>query len=237
MLSLGIDCSDFGVSVALAYQDELIVENTTAANKRASKFLITQIQQLFNNTGRSLTEVEKIAVASGPGSFTGLKIGVTAGKVLAAVNNAQIYGISSLKNLAYPLLGTRVPVLALISARHNNFYAGIYQKQGDKIINLMPDVYANFSVIKENLSQFNDLIIIGSGLDEIKEDLEVAGRVVDVKENNLIPRGFSTIILSSGEEPVEAGLFVPNYIRDPQAVLVWDKNNPDHEKINYVEEI
>lgn len=237
MLSLGIDCSEFGISVALAEGTNLIMEQTTTNNQRASKSLIPQIQSLFVNQSKTLAEVQIVAVAQGPGSFTGLKIGVTAGKVLAAVNQAQLFGISSLANLAFPLLGTERPVLALLSARHHNFYAGIYQKKSEKIVNLLPDSYLNFGVLKEKLNSYQDLLIIGSGLATVTSELNQLGTIVHVESNNLMPRGFNAILLSQGQKAISPSDFVPNYIRDPQAVLVWEKNNPQQPKVNYVEEI
>lgn len=237
MLSLGIDCSEFGVSVALANDKQLIMEQSTTENKRASQFLVPQIKALFKNTPYKLAQVESIAVAQGPGSFTGLKIGVTAGKVLANVNHAKLFGISSLVNLAFPLLTTGNPVLTLISARHQNFYAGIYQKKSRKIVTLLPDSYLNYSVLREKIKHFNGLLIMGAGLEDVKTDLKEFGIIIPVSSGNLFPRGYSAILLSKGEKSISPDQFVPNYIRDPQAVLAWEKNNPEHSVINYVEEI
>ncbi|BDR58768.1 tRNA (adenosine(37)-N6)-threonylcarbamoyltransferase complex dimerization subunit type 1 TsaB [Xylocopilactobacillus apicola] len=234
MLKLGIDCSEFGVSVALCEDNRLLVENTTGADKRASKFLVPHICDLLSQTNHSLAEVQQISVANGPGSFTGLKIGVTAAKVLAALNHAQLFAVSSLKNLAFNLLHTDQPVLSMISARHGNFYAGIYQNNNGKISTLMNDSYVNFSTLKADLVQFQDLLIVGSGLDEFADELANFGKI---ESKNLIPKGYSTILLSKDELPQDPDHLVPNYLRDPQAVLVWEKNNPNHENENYVAEI
>ena len=237
MLSLGIDCSEFGVSVALAKESELLSQLTCGANKKTSKFLVSQIEQLFENNDQELKEVKRICVAYGPGSFTGLKISVTAGKVLALCNQAKLYGISSLKNLSYPLLGTNQPVLAMLSARHGNFYAGVYQKQNSNIVSLVPDEYVNFSKLETQISDFKNLLIIGSGLDEFIDKLQKYGAVVSANLNNLIPGGYSTILLSENERSMDPEKFVPMYLRDPQAVLNWKKNRLDSESIKYVEEI
>lgn len=237
MLKLGIDCSEFGVSVALAENGNLLVENTTSKNRRASEYLVTQIQQIISQTDRNLADIEQIYAANGPGSFTGLKIGVTAAKVLAKINQAELFGVSSLKNLAFPLLTTEYPVLAMISARHGNFYAGIYQKKDSKILTILPDTYINFSVLAPFLEKLSNLFIIGSGLTEYESDLSKFGSVVEVESQNLVPRGFSTIILGSDLRPTSPDQFTPNYLRDPQAVLVWKKNHPGQELDNYVEEV
>ena len=95
-----IDTSNQPMSIALMNDDEVLAIKTTNSKKDHSSQLMPGIQSLFNESNLKKQELDGIVVAKGPGSYTGVRIGVTVAKTLAYALNTKLYGVSSLKALA-----------------------------------------------------------------------------------------------------------------------------------------
>jgi tRNA threonylcarbamoyladenosine biosynthesis protein TsaB len=129
MKLLAIDTANWPLGVALADGERLLGEINTYITKNHSLRLMPAIEHLFEQLDWEPSMLEGIVVADGPGSYTGVRIGVTAAKTLAWSLKLPLLGISSLQHHAQTvgssmMLGVTVP---LIDARRDNVYAGIYQ--------------------------------------------------------------------------------------------------------------
>lgn len=114
-------------SIALTEGEQVVAELLLNLSSPHSDRLLPGIKQLLDATGISLADLDAVAVVVGPGSFTGLRVGVATAKGLALAANRPLVGLSSLQTLACQVPGTRLPVCALLDARKHEVYAGLYQ--------------------------------------------------------------------------------------------------------------
>lgn len=124
---LAVDTSTTSCSVALFRNDRLLAEELYTAGKTHSRHLVSMIHRLLERCACDPADIGGIAVTRGPGTFTGLRIGLSTVKGLAAATRAPVVGISSLAALAYPLALHDCPVVAMIDARRGEVYYALYR--------------------------------------------------------------------------------------------------------------
>lgn len=125
-LILILDTATTAGSVALCRGERLLAELVVDSSLSHSDKLLQQVEQILAEQQCSLAEVSAFAVIDGPGSFTGLRVGVAAAKGLARACRRPLYGLSSLQLLAAALPYTTLPVCALIDARKKEVYAATF---------------------------------------------------------------------------------------------------------------
>jgi len=138
MLVLGIESSTPVASVALVSADGLKGEMTLNTGFTHSEQLLPLIDGLLRQTGCSLDKVEGIAVSRGPGSFTGLRIGMATAKGLAQGRGVPLAGVPTLQALAYRCFAGRGLVSALLNARRQEVYAALYRVEENTIRQVLP---------------------------------------------------------------------------------------------------
>ena len=149
MKSLFINTSSFFMSIAILENDKLLYKKEEEIPVDMATRIIPFIEECFNNVNFNIEDIDKIFVVNGPGSFTGVRIGVTAAKVLAWTMKKDIIPLSSLEVLAstYTDSKYRIP---LIDARRGYVFAGVYDST---LNNVMEDKYISLSDLdsyKEN---------------------------------------------------------------------------------------
>lgn len=127
MKILALDSSGLVASVALVQDDNLIAEYTVQYKKTHSQTLLPMLEEIRRMVDLDLEEVDAIAVASGPGSFTGLRIGSATAKGLAFALEKPIIPVPTLDGLAYQMYGTDALVCPIMDARRSQVYTGIYE--------------------------------------------------------------------------------------------------------------
>ena len=127
MKVLAIDTSGLVASVALTEDDVLRAEFTTNDKKTHSQTLLPMLDQLRQMTSLELDAVDAIAIAAGPGSFTGLRIGSATAKGLGLALRKPLVEVPTLEGLAYNLWGTDKLVCPMMDARRNQVYTGLYE--------------------------------------------------------------------------------------------------------------
>ncbi len=127
MKILGIDTSGLVASVALVEDDVLRAEFTTNDKKTHSQTLLPMLEQIRGMLGLELDSVDAIAIAAGPGSFTGLRIGSATAKGLGLALGKPLVEVPTLEGLAYNLWGTDKLVCPMMDARRNQVYTGLYE--------------------------------------------------------------------------------------------------------------
>ena len=125
-LILILDTATTAGSVALCRGESLLAEIVVDSSLNHSDKLLQQVEQILAEQRCSLSEVSAFAVIDGPGSFTGLRVGVAAAKGLARACQRPLYGLSSLQLLAAALPFANLPVCALIDARKKEVYAATF---------------------------------------------------------------------------------------------------------------
>ena len=156
MITLFIDTSTEYLTVALI-KDDIILKETTVTSSEHSKYAMPEIERLFTETNIDRKSVNKIMVVDGPGSFTGIRIGVTIAKTYAWACNINVIPISTLK--AYALSHTGYDYyIPYIDARRGYVYAGIYDKNYNEILN---DTYISLDELLEKAKELNNKAFIG----------------------------------------------------------------------------
>jgi tRNA threonylcarbamoyladenosine biosynthesis protein TsaB len=141
VLTLAMETSGGVGSAALMLEDGTVIERVFPEGTTHGKGLLPACDALFRESGRTIAEVGLVAVSLGPGSFTGLRVGVSAAKGMAFALGAALVGVSTLEVLAHnapdDVEGAIVPVL---DARRGHVHAALYSREGDAIIRRSEDL-------------------------------------------------------------------------------------------------
>jgi len=133
MKILGIDTSSRFNTIGLISGNQILADFTWESRDSLQK-IILNIDLVLRNGGLTLADVDRLAVGLGPGSWTGVRVGVTVGKILAYAMNKPICGVSSLDALAYQARNMPILLCPLIDAGKENVYAAFYRPQGETIV-------------------------------------------------------------------------------------------------------
>lgn len=183
MTILALESSATACSVALCRDGKLVAESYQNSGLTHSRTLLPMVKSLLENCGESLENVNVVAVAAGPGSFTGLRIGVSTAKGLAWPDNKDCAACSTLESMAWPLahLEGKLIVCAM-DARRQQVYNALFLAQGGALQRLTPDRAISLAELGEELKNYkNCKIVVGDGAqlcyNTLKEqglDLELA---------------------------------------------------------------
>lgn len=177
MKILALDSSGLVASVALSEDDNLIAEYTVQYKKTHSQTLLPMLQEIGRMVELDLDTVDAIAVAAGPGSFTGLRIGSATAKGLAFAMKKPIVPVPTVDGLAYQMYGAGDLVCPIMDARRNQVYTGIYEFIPDQDGQFTYDMRVikeqcavSFDEIAEILNGYNrDVIFLGDGVPVFQE--------------------------------------------------------------------
>lgn len=126
MLLLAIDTSGMKGGIALLENEQLLAEKTLALDGRASKVLLPTIDQIFEETECQRQDLKAVAVTLGPGSFTGIRIGLATAQGIAQALDLPVYGVPSLLALAYPVRDEADKIAVVRPARAGEVYLAVY---------------------------------------------------------------------------------------------------------------
>jgi len=225
MTILAIDTSNYVLGVALLEDNQVLGEYMTNLKKNHSVRIMPAIQTLMKDCERVPADLTKIVVAKGPGSYTGVRIGVTIAKTLAWTLNIPLVGISSLEILA---AGTGRYfdgyVSPIFDARRGQVYTALYQYQNSKLTAVKQDQLVMLNDWALKLQEMdkpilfvgNDLPIHQAKIEEILGEKAIFARVT---EHNPRPAELAWLGLDKPGEDLHS--FVPNYIRLAEAEAKW----------------
>lgn len=132
MTLLALDTSTEWASVALYDGRDVLAEETWQAQRRHGDELFPTIERLLVRARITLASIDRVAVATGPGSFTGLRVAIAAAQGIARGAGAALVGVSTLDVLAYPHAASKQPTCPLLPAGRDEFYAAFYQERNRK---------------------------------------------------------------------------------------------------------
>ena len=178
MKILALDSSGIVASVAVAEDDTLLAEYTVNYKKTHSQTLLPMLDEIVKMTELDMNSVDAIAVAAGPGSFTGLRIGSATAKGLGLALKKPLIHVPTVDALAYNLYDTRGLICPIMDARRNQVYTGIYRFEEHKL-SVVKSQWAG--AVAELLEILNDMgeqvTFLGDGVpvfrDVIEETLKV----------------------------------------------------------------
>ena len=205
MITLFIDTSFSDVSIALLKDNKIINKIVKSIPNEHSKYAITYIEEVLKISDITPNEVENIMVVNGPGSFTGIRIGLTIAKIYAYLLNIKVKLISSLKTLALSEDGEYI--LSLIDAKNNNYYLGLYD---DNYNEVLKEHFSNLDEVYEIIAKYSNIKIVSNS--SLNIDNYTLINELDIEK---------IVEYYQDKEKVNAHQVLPNYLKLPQ---VLEKN-------------
>lgn len=160
MKILAVESSALTASVAVCEDSFPIASMTLQTGHTHSDTLLPMVEQLLAHAGLSVQEIDLFAVPTGPGSFTGIRIGVSLIKGLAFNSGKPCVGTSSLEGMAYNLYGFSGILCPVMDARRNQLYNALFRFEGDKLIRLTEDRLIPASTLAEELAAYHESVIL-----------------------------------------------------------------------------
>ena len=185
MKILAVDTSSKICAVAILEDSNVIDEIKLDNGKTHSENLMPILKEVLEKNNITLDQIDLIAVSVGPGSFTGIRIGIASIKPIAEVYKLPVASVTSLETLARNIEteDADTTIVSLIDAKNNQVYAGFFDNQ----YNLKEDEYADdINVILEKASKYNKFVFVGDGA-KIHEELiknKFANKEIVFAENN-----------------------------------------------------
>ncbi|MCO5497872.1 tRNA (adenosine(37)-N6)-threonylcarbamoyltransferase complex dimerization subunit type 1 TsaB [Enterococcus innesii] len=226
MKTLAIDTSNQTLAVAVVDGQEVLGQSQTMAIKNHSTALMPAIDGLMQAVGLAPKELEQIVVAKGPGSYTGLRIGVTTAKTLAQTLNIPLIGVSSLKTVAANCVGVSQVIVPLFDARRQNVYAGAYQWHNGTLETRIKDQHISLSELLIQLKAVDgqEVLFVGADTVKFKDMIEAELPTVHINQVSLwnYPNGVVLAAIAKEEAPVASiHDFVPDYLKLVEAEEKW----------------
>lgn len=233
MKILALESSAVAASVCVCEEEALIAQSFQHTGLTHSRTLMPMCDALLKNCGLTLDEMDLIAVAAGPGSFTGLRIGVAAAKGLAWPGDKLCAGVSTLEAMAWPLAHMETEVCAVMDARRNQVYNARFAAAAGGLERLCPDRAISIDVLaKELLEHKKPQILVGDGAKLCYNELINRGLAVKLAPPHLlyqsawgVARG--ALELSRAGGLVTAAALMPVYHRLSQAERERLERNKD----------
>ena len=218
MKVLAFDTSSKALSLAILEDKQVLAETTINIKKNHSITLMPAIDFLMESLDWTPKDLDRIVVAEGPGSYTGLRIAVATAKTLAHTLNIELVGMSSLWALVpYQQEGLFVP---LMDARRNNVYAGFYENAKP----VMPEAHLSFEEVLEKVKGASQVTFVGEVAPFVEQIQEHLPRT-NYKET--LPNAATLALLAWDKEADSLHDFVPNYLKRVEAEENWLKNHTE----------
>lgn len=178
MKILGLDSSGIVASVAVVQDDVLVAEYTVNYKKTHSQTLLPMLDEIVRMTELDLNTIDAIAIAAGPGSFTGLRIGSATAKGLGLALKKPLIAVPTVEGLAYNLYDTEGLICPIMDARRKQVYTGLYQFEDHKLKVTEDQMAIPMEQMIEKLNHYQKLVtFLGDGVpvfrEMIQENLEV----------------------------------------------------------------
>ena len=166
---LGIDTSGKTASVALCTEDKVLAQTTFYTTLTHSQVILPICNDVLENAGMELSNVDGVAVAMGPGSYTGLRIGISAVKAICFAQNKPCIGISTLEGLANNVSLHNGIICTVMTARLDLVYCAVFESDGYKVTRLTDDEILPLAELKEKLAAFDGrIVVVGDAADKLE---------------------------------------------------------------------
>ncbi len=236
MSILAIDTATQVSSVAVLKEGRLLAELTMQGKLTHSETLLPHIEQVLKMAAVAKEELTGIAVSNGPGSFTGLRIGLAAAKAMSYVLGIPLVGVSTLQALAYQLPAPGVRVMCLLDAQKGNAYVESYRWENNSLQVVDSVQVAKITDIVAACANMSEqVILLGDAVQKkVAGKLELPANVSVAPPHIVMPRAACVAML--GQAKMMAGEtdnvmdLEPVYIRRSEAEVLWEKRHPEEAK-------
>jgi tRNA threonylcarbamoyladenosine biosynthesis protein TsaB len=220
MITLGLDTSTPAGSVALLQDGGILGEINLTTGGHHQQRLLRSIDLLLDLAALEIAQVDLLAVALGPGTFTGLRVGIATAKGLALSRGIPVYGVSTLRAMGQRYIACGLPVAPLIDAGRKEVYASLYRNDSGRLQEALPERAGSPEEILASL-EAEPILFCGDGV-RICKDLILGSRSNRdrlVEEPVFLGATLAGIGTRKFEEgfPWSIGSLRPNYIRPPDA--------------------
>lgn len=226
MKILSVDSSAKSVSVAV-YDEKIISEFFVNNNLTHSQTLVPMIESALKDASLSIEDIDYFAVNTGPGSFTGVRIGVSAVKGLAYAKDKPCVSISTLSSIAYSFtMFEDAYICACMDARRNELYNALFHIKNGNVVRLCDDRAIPFSELFDEIKDYKNVILAGDGAEVfykyITESISDNIENITLSSDNLRFQRASSVSLCAVEkirnnETIKANALMPSYLRLSQA--------------------
>ncbi|MFZ5649503.1 MAG: tRNA (adenosine(37)-N6)-threonylcarbamoyltransferase complex dimerization subunit type 1 TsaB [Bacillota bacterium] len=231
MYVLGIESATPVAGVAVVNKERVLAERMINNRKTHSGHLLPMIKAVIEEACIAPGDIGGVAVSSGPGSFTGLRIGMSTAKTLAQVWRVPVVGVSTLDALAHPLAGLANLICPVLNARKNEVYTSIYDGSGGGLIKLAGPLALRPEELAGLISGWADrpVTFLGDGVEEYRERLAgligdracfAPGMVSHPRGASVAWIGWSRLERGEGLDPLA---LVPDYVRLSEAEVKWQQ--------------
>jgi tRNA threonylcarbamoyladenosine biosynthesis protein TsaB len=228
MKILSLDSSSVTASVAITENYKIISEKFINNGLTHSQTLMPLVEEALKESDTSIKDIDLFAVTNGPGSFTGVRIGISAVKGMADALNKPCFAVSTLEAIAEPLKNEDVIACAVMDARCNQVYTALFN-MGNR---LCEDKAVLIDELGVELKKFDKKVIfIGDGaeicyekLHEVIVNCEIADESIRFVHASSIGR-LAEDKIKNGESSIESSKLLPFYLRLPQAERELNNKN------------
>ena len=211
---LSIDSSAVTASAALTDGETVLKSEFMNTGLTHSETLLPMIKRVMD--GASYSELDAIAITAGPGSFTGVRIGVATAKGLAFKHNTPCISVSTLEAIAFGFTDENAVICAVMDARRMQFYNALFKVGNGEVKRLTPDRAISLDSLREELKSFNDVIIAGDGARLCFENIGLDN--CRIAEENLIYQNAVFVAKAAeNKKRIPARELMPVYLRPSQA--------------------
>lgn len=221
MKILAIDTSSFPASAAVLDNDLVVGEYVIRNKRKHSQNIMVMVERLFDDLGMDISEMDAFAVTVGPGSFTGLRIGIASVRAFADVLNKPAAGVNTLKALAYNFCGSSEIIIPMLDARRDEVFTAAYTFVNGECEEIMAPCVMT---IEEICSVFTDgrVIFTGDGAIVHRAEIEQLSRNGEFASPNMGEVRASALAVCANDmakqgELVDCLGLTPLYLRKSQA--------------------
>ncbi len=168
LILLGIDTSGKTASVAVCTENAVLAQTTVYTKLTHSQVILPICKDVLKSAGLTLSDVDVISAAAGPGSYTGLRIGIAAVKAMCFALDKPCIGISTLEALAYNVSLHKGIICAVMAARLDLVYCSVFRSDGRSVTRLSEDEILPIDELKNRLEALNeDVVTVGDAAEKI----------------------------------------------------------------------
>lgn len=211
---LSMDSSAVTASVALTDGDEIIKSEFVNSGLTHSETLLPMITRVMD--GRKYSELDGIAITAGPGSFTGVRIGVATVKGLAFNDDIPCYSVSTLEAIAYNFVDKNAVVCAVMDARRMQFYNALFRVQNGKVERLCDDRSISIEDLRNELKQYDKVIIAGDGAKLCFQNIELENCTL-ADDDRIYQNAVGVAKAAQNKNAISPKALMPVYLRQSQA--------------------
>lgn len=211
---LSVDSSAVSASAALTDGDRILKSEFINAGLTHSETLLPMIKSVMGDVG--FDALDGIAITAGPGSFTGVRIGVATVKGLAFQYHTPCYSVSTLEAIAYNFTDENMIICAVMDARRMQFYNALFKIENGKVIRLTEDRAISIDDLRDELQNYAEVMIAGDGAKLCYDNLDLKNAVLASDEKRF-QNAVGVAKAAAFQAPLSAKQLMPVYLRQSQA--------------------